>query len=74
MIYDTSGQPTSILGAEVMSFPSLSLETDLEGTSAAGDSSGPAFADFGNGPEVVGLVSWGVNPTEPSRAHHLRPV
>jgi secreted trypsin-like serine protease len=37
--------------------------TWLEGSSAAGDSGGPAFADFGNGPEVVGLVSWGVNPS-----------
>ena len=38
-------------------------------SSAAGDSGGPAFADFGNGPQVVGLVSWGVNPTNLSNPY-----
>jgi hypothetical protein len=38
--------------------------TYLEAASIAGDSGGPAFVDFGNGPELVGIVSWGVNPTD----------
>ena len=41
----------------------------LEGTTAAGDSGGPVFADFGKGPEVVGLVCWGVNPANPSNPY-----
>ena len=42
---------------------SNSVTSSLEATSAPGDSGGPAFIDNGNGPELVGLVSWGVNPT-----------
>ncbi len=30
--------------------------TSLEGASALGDSGGLAFADLGNGPELVGLL------------------
>jgi hypothetical protein len=65
-IFDILGRPVTALGglsvAAQASSPQLSW---LEGTSAAGDSGAPAFADFGNGPEVVELVSWGVNPTNP---------
>lgn len=45
------------------------IPTGVEGTSAPGDSGGPAFVDFGNGPELVGIVSWGVNPTEPGNLY-----
>lgn len=45
------------------------LPTLLEATSAPGDSGGPAFIDVGNGPELVGLVSWGVNPTAPGNLY-----
>lgn len=63
-IFDTLGrQVVSLGGLTVVPLASSPQLTWLEGTSAAGDSGGPAFADFGNGPEVVGLVSWGVNPT-----------
>ena len=62
-IYDTLGHQVALSGSlSVLSLPSSSSLSLLEGTSAAGDSGGPAFADFGNGPVVVGLVSWGVNP------------
>jgi secreted trypsin-like serine protease len=49
----------------VLAQSSVATPSWLEGTSAAGDSGAPAFADFGCGPEVVGLVSWGVNPSNP---------
>ncbi|MCX6864663.1 MAG: trypsin-like serine protease, partial [Verrucomicrobia bacterium] len=69
-IYDTSGHPVTSLGGLAIQANSSSMQLSwLEGTSAAGDSGGPAFADFGNGPEVVGLVSWGVNPTNASNPY-----
>ena len=69
-IYDTLGRSVvSLLGGSISSHTSVAEYITLEGTSAAGDSGGPAFADFGNGPELVGLVSWGVNPTNPSNLY-----
>ena len=69
-IFDTLGrQVISLGGLTVAALASTPQSTWLEGTSAAGDSGGPAFADFGNGPVLVGLVSWGVNPTHPSNLY-----
>lgn len=69
-IFDTLGRQVSLSnGLEVLAHSSSAALSLLEGTSAAGDSGGPAFADFGDGPEVVGLVSWGVNPTSPSNPY-----
>ncbi|MEO0018728.1 MAG: hypothetical protein RLZZ522_2011, partial [Verrucomicrobiota bacterium] len=66
-IFDTLGRQVTALGGLTVTAQASSPQLSwLEGTSSAGDSGGPAFADFGNGPEVVGLVSWGVNPTHPS--------
>jgi hypothetical protein len=65
-IYDALGRTVSLTDSlAVLAQSSAATLSWLEGTSAAGDSGGPAFADFGNGPEVVGLVSWGVNPSNP---------
>jgi hypothetical protein len=73
-IFDTMGNAVSLTsGLEVVAQSSSPLLSTLEGTSAAGDSGGPAFADFGDGPEVVGLVSWGVNPTDPSNLYGSGP-
>ena len=69
-IYDTLGHQVALSDSlTVLSLPSSTSLSLLEGTSAAGDSGGPAFADFGNGPEVVGLVSWGVNPSNLSNPY-----
>ena len=69
-IYDTLGHQVALAGSlSVWSLPSSSSLSLLEGTSAAGDSGGPAFADFGHGPVVVGLVSWGVNPSNLSNPY-----
>ena len=69
-IYDTLGHQVALAGSlAVLSLPSSSSLSLLEGTSAAGDSGGPAFADFGHGPVVVGLVSWGVNPSNLSNPY-----
>lgn len=66
--YDAYGWPiagnSSIAGSG-----SATLLTTFEGTSAPGDSGGPAFADSGSGPELVGIVSWGVNPTQPGNLY-----
>lgn len=73
-IYDTLGR--AVLpgnGMTVASLSSLSSPSILEGTSAAGDSGAPAFADFGDGPEVVGIVSWGVNPTSSTNLYGSGP-
>lgn len=56
-------------GMTVIADTSSLLPTGLEATSALGDSGGPAFIDFGNGPELVGLISWGVNPTNPANRY-----
>jgi hypothetical protein len=66
--YDAFGQPVATNGNILGSGSSMSM-TGVEGTSALGDSGGPAFADFGNGPELVGIVSWGVNPTDPGNPY-----
>ena len=69
-IFDTLGHSVPLTnGLAVVAQSSTGAPSMLEGTSAAGDSGGPAFADFGDGPEVVGLVSWGVNPTNPSNLY-----
>ncbi len=69
-IYDTSGSAASLPpGAALEAQSSGASLSRLEGTTAAGDSGGPAFADFGDGPELVGLVSWGVNPAEPTNPY-----
>ncbi len=69
-IFDALGHQAALSnGLAVLGQSSTATLSLLEGTSAAGDSGGPAFADFGNGPEVVGLVSWGVNPTNPSNLY-----
>jgi hypothetical protein len=59
---------TAIIGV-IASLPSVSVALTLEGTTAPGDSGGPAFADFGNGLQLVGLTSWGVNPTNPGNLY-----
>jgi len=66
--FDAFGQPVSPT-PNLRGSGSTTFGTALEGTSALGDSGGPAFADFGSGPELVGLVSWGVNPTEPGNLY-----
>jgi hypothetical protein len=69
-VYDVSGQSLSAVpGAAILGQSSATALTALEGTSAAGDSGGPVFADFGSGPELVGLLSWGVNPSQPSNLY-----
>jgi len=69
-VYDTGGDPlNSIPNGTIFSLSSATNVLVLEGTSAGGDSGGPAFADFGHGFELVGIVSWGVNPTDPSRPY-----
>lgn len=65
--FDALGQP--VAGGNILGRGSATGLTFLEGTSAPGDSGGPAFADFGNGPELVGIVSWGVNPSEPGNLY-----
>ena len=70
LIYDVSAfELDAISEGTVFSQTSSISVTSLEGTTAAGDSGAPAFADFGNGPELVGLVSWGVNPSEPTNLY-----
>lgn len=69
-VYDTSGASFSFIPNGTISAQSSSATfVALEGTTASGDSGGPAFADFGNGYELVGLVSWGVNPTNPGNLY-----
>jgi V8-like Glu-specific endopeptidase len=63
-VYDTLGNSaTTVPGGSISFLSSSTFVMTLEGTTASGDSGGPAFADFGNGLELVGVVSWGVNPT-----------
>jgi hypothetical protein len=65
-VFDVDGVALdSVAGASLLSQSSFPSPTALEATSAAGDSGAPVFADFGSGPELVGLVSWGVNPAAP---------
>ncbi len=66
--YDASGAPVAA-NSSIAGSGSATLLTALEGTSAPGDSGGPAFVDFGSGPELVGIVSWGVNPTQPGNLY-----
>lgn len=66
--YDAFGQPVEGSG-NILGSGSSATMTSLEGTTALGDSGGPAYADFGNGPELVGIVSWGANPTEPGNLY-----
>lgn len=69
-VYDTLGHAvTSIPNGTIASQSSTSTVMTLEGTTAAGDSGGPAFADFGSGLELIGLTSWGVNPTNPGNLY-----
>lgn len=63
-VYDTLGHSTTtVAGGDISFLSSSAFVMTLEGTTAAGDSGGPAFADFGSGLELIGVVSWGVNPT-----------
>jgi hypothetical protein len=66
--FDAFGMPVAG-NSSIAGSGSASVPTGVEGTSALGDSGGPAFADFGSGPELVGIVSWGVNPTEPGNLY-----
>lgn len=66
--YDAFGAPVAA-NSSIAGSGSATLLTTIEGTSAPGDSGGPAFADFGSGPELVGIVSWGVNPTDPGNLY-----
>ena len=69
-LYDTLGISTATVPGGGVSFVSSStFVMTLEGTTAAGDSGGPAFADFGSGLQLVGVVSWGVNPTAPGNLY-----
>ncbi|MGC9450035.1 MAG: trypsin-like serine protease [Oceanipulchritudo sp.] len=69
-VFDVSGIAATLPSDVTLSAQSSSTALSaLEATSAAGDSGAPAFANFGNGPELVGLVSWGVNPSEPSNLY-----
>ncbi len=69
-IYSTTGGTlTSIPNGTITAQSSSASYFTLEGTTASGDSGGPAFADFGNGYELVGLASWGVNPTQPGNLY-----
>lgn len=66
MVFDVEGRAIEgPYGGDVRARSSEASPVFLEGTSALGDSGGPAFADFGEGLQVVGLVSWSVNPTAP---------
>lgn len=63
-VYDTLGtSTTTVPGGSISFLSSTTFVMTLEGTTASGDSGGPAFADFGNGLQLVGVASWGVNPT-----------
>ena len=66
--YNAFGQAVAG-GGNILGSDSSVSRSSLEGTSAMGDSGGPAFADFGDGPELVGIVSWGVNPTDPGNLY-----
>ncbi len=69
-VYDTLGHSvSSIAGGTITSQSSTTTVMTLQGTTAPGDSGGPAFADFGSGLQLVGLVSWGVNPTAPENLY-----
>jgi hypothetical protein len=69
-IFNTLGGQVALSdGLSILAQSSTAALSMLEGTSAAGDSGAPAFANFGNGPVVVGLVSWGVNPTNPTNLY-----
>jgi hypothetical protein len=70
VIYDTmGGSMSSIPNGTISAQSSSAGYVTLEGTTASGDSGGPAFADFGSGYELVGLASWGVNPTQPGNLY-----
>lgn len=69
-IFNTLGGQVALSdGLSILAQSSTAALSMLEGTSAAGDSGAPAFSNFGNGPVVVGLVSWGVNPTNPTNLY-----
>jgi hypothetical protein len=69
-IYSTTGGTlTSVPNGTISAQSSSASFVTLEGTTASGDSGGPAFADFGSGYELVGLTSWGVNPTQPGNLY-----
>ncbi len=69
-IYSTTGGAlTSIPNGTITALDSGIGYLNIESTTASGDSGGPAFADFGDGYELVGLASWGVNPTQPGNLY-----
>lgn len=70
-VYDEFGHAAPLTGATMTlgAQDSARAPTSYEATSAAGDSGAPVFADFGSGPELIGLVSWGVNPSNPTNLY-----
>jgi hypothetical protein len=68
-IADENGRFSPVSGATIHTQSSAPGLTAYEAASAAGDSGAPAFADFGHGAELIGLVSWGVNPSNPANLY-----
>ncbi|MBC8011779.1 MAG: trypsin-like serine protease [Burkholderiales bacterium] len=68
-VANETGTFSTVTGAMVLAQSSSVSPTSFEATSAAGDSGAPVFADFGTGPELIGLVSWGVNPSAPANLY-----
>jgi hypothetical protein len=69
-VVDVDGNIQATLsGVTIVGESSGELSTVLEATSTFGDSGGPAFIDYGSGPELVGIFSWGVNPTDPANLY-----
>ncbi len=69
-VYDEFGAArAAVEGAALFGTGSAEAGPMLEGTTAAGDSGGPMFADFGAGWELVGLTSRGVSPAAPGNLY-----
>ena len=63
-IFDETGRfMGDVSGATLFGNSSDASPLPYEGTTAGGDSGAPAFIDFGQGLQLVGLSSWGVNPS-----------
>jgi hypothetical protein len=68
-VFNDRGGYSPVTGATLLAHGSETAPSVYEATSAAGDSGAPVFADFGLGPELIGLVSWGVNPSNPANLY-----